>query len=112
MESVMNRLKMKSIGWKACVFSLTLCLSGCIPPASLMTSISPGMTKQQVIEVMGEPVSTTVTYTNEYLNYALAEGCRVSMPMIRCALTPYYVRFINGKVDTFGRTADFGASKQ
>jgi hypothetical protein len=78
----------------------------------MMNSVAPGMTKQQVIDVMGEPVSTTVTYTNEYLNFALAEGCRISMPMIRCALTPYYVRFINGKVETFGRSADFGVQKQ
>jgi hypothetical protein len=77
-----------------------------------MNLISLGMTKQQVIEVMGEPASTTATYTNEYLNYSLAEGCRVSMIVIRCPLTPYFARLTNGKIDAYGRSGDFGTMQK
>ena len=87
---------------------LFVCLCGCIPPSSNMNMISLGLSKQQVIEILGEPVSTTATYTNEYLNYAFAEGCRVSIPTVRCPLSPYFVRIINGKVDAYGRSGDFG----
>lgn len=87
---------------------VSFCLSGCLPPSSVINMVSPGMTRQQVIDVMGEPVSTTATYTNEYLNYALAEGCRVSVPLVRCPLTSYFVRLTGGKVDAYGRSADIG----
>jgi hypothetical protein len=95
-----------------CIAALSMWLCGCIPPSSDMNLISLGMTKQQVIEVMGEPDTTTATYTNEYFNYALAEGCLVSMTLIRCPLTPYFARFINGKVDAYGRSGDFGTMQK
>lgn len=91
---------------------LMLCLCGCHAPSSNMNMVSLGMTKHQVIEAMGDPVSTSAIQGREYLNYALAEGCRDSLALGgRCATTPYYVRLIEGKVDAYGRHGDFGTTQ-
>jgi hypothetical protein len=90
------------------VGALLLCLCGCHAPASNMNRVSLGMDKQQVIEVMGDPTSTSAMQGKEYLNYALAEGCT---EIHRCVATPYYIRLIGGKVDAYGRHGDFGTTE-
>jgi hypothetical protein len=91
---------------------LMLSLCGCLAPASNINMVSLGMTKQQVIAVMGDPASTSAIQGKEYMNYSLAEDCQVS-PVIggKCLTTPYYIRLIEGKVDAYGRHGDFGTTQ-
>ena len=74
-----------------------------------MNSVSLGMTKQQVIEVLGNPNSTSAMQGKEFMNYLFTENCP---PLANgCASTAYFVRLIGGKVDAYGRHGDFGTSE-
>ncbi|MES2580068.1 MAG: hypothetical protein V4552_05925 [Pseudomonadota bacterium] len=57
---------------------------------------------------MGEPVSVSAKDGTEYLNYKLSE---TDDDAFRGWTSPYYVRLINGKVDSYGRTGDFDSTK-
>jgi hypothetical protein len=84
-------------------FILTALIVGCAT-SHKMNEISLGMTKQQVIEKLGPPVSTSATSGVEYLNYRFSETSDHAYYGIT---TPYYVRIVDGKVDAFGRRGDF-----
>ena len=74
-----------------------------------ISSVELGMTKEDVIKVMGPPVSTSATSETEYLNYALSETDDQAF----YGLTKeYYVRLVNGKVDSFGRLGDFDSTQK
>lgn len=66
------------------------------------------MTREDVIAVMGNPVSVSAKDGTEYLNYKLSE---TGDDAFRGWTSPYYVRVINGKVDAYGRTGDFDSTK-
>jgi hypothetical protein len=83
----------------------TLC--GCATSGKI-NSVQVGMTKGEVITVMGNPVSVSAKEETEYLNYKLSE---TDDDAFRGWTTPYYVRLIQGKVDSFGRTGDFDSTK-
>ena len=53
---------------------VALCLTGCLTPASKINAVHLGMTKAEVLAVMGPPTSITADEHAEYLNYSLAEG--------------------------------------
>ena len=57
---------------------------------------------------MGPPTSTSAQGTREYLNYALSETDDHAFAGIT---TPYYVRLINSKVESYGRAGDFDSTK-
>ncbi|MBA3570544.1 MAG: hypothetical protein H0W34_00925 [Pyrinomonadaceae bacterium] len=77
-----------------------LCLGGCLTPASKINDVRLGMTKSEVIAVMGTPGSITADQTAEYLNYALAEGMRTGTAATQ---TPFEIKIVNGKVVSYGR---------
>lgn len=87
--------------WAA--FILTTLLVGCAT-SHKMNEISLGMTKQQVIEKLGPPVSTSAAPGVEYLNYRFSETGDHAYYGIS---TPYFVRIVGGKVDAYGRRGDF-----
>jgi len=73
--------------------------AGCLSPASKINTVSLGMTKDQVLKIMGTPVSVTTDGKVECLNYNLAEvPTYFDMPG-----TPYEVRLVDGKVASYGR---------
>lgn len=87
--------------------AIILIIAGCAT-AGKITSVQLGMTKEQVIAVMGKPVSISAQGNSEYLNYKLSEtDDDAFMGWTR----PYYVRLINGRVESFGRTGDFNSTK-
>lgn len=90
---------------------LLVFLTGCIGPVGYTRSLSKlhvGMTKQEVIRVMGEPNSVAAAEGVEYLNYHLAPAG----PMSDLSLIhTYFVRIREGKVDAFGRRGDFDSTK-
>lgn len=74
---------------------LAILLTGCVKHSSRMNRVSMGMTKPEVIKVMGKPVSVTADKHAEYLNYSLLERFGV--------IIPYEVKMVNGAVESFGR---------
>lgn len=78
-------------------------MTGCATAANKMNSVHIGMTKQEVVSVLGPPASTSAKEGVEYLNYNLFE------PVY--GIKPYFVRIINEKVDSYGRLGDFDSTK-
>lgn len=77
------------------VFLLTfilVTLIGCAT-AHKMNNISLGMTKQQVVAILGFPASTSATSGVEYLNYRFSETDEHAFNGIT---TPYYVQIVDG----------------
>ena len=77
-------------------------LSNCAT-AYKMNNLSKGMTKEQVIKIMGRPNSTSAKGGAEYLNYKLVEDDWIQRS--------FYVRLIDGYVDSFGKLGDFDSTK-
>jgi len=83
-------------------------LAGCAS-ATKISGVQLGMTKEQVIALMGKPVSSSAQGTYEYMNFALSE---TSDDALRGWTNPYYVRLVNGRVESFGRTGDFDSTQK
>ncbi len=80
------------------LLSLLLFISGCAASASKMNGLTLGMTKDRVLQVMGEPGTTSETKGILYLKYTLRSGL---------ISDDYYVRLVDGKVDAYGRFGEF-----
>jgi len=93
------------------LLALVFIVSGCaaIWPtnARKINNVSLGMTKTEVIQVMGAPDSTSAKEGIEYLNYILLE----SPDGIIGYHQAYFVRIIGGKVEAYGRSGDFDSTK-
>ena len=75
-------------------------LIGCAASSKKMNQLKLGMTKQEVIEAIGEPTSTSAKRNREYLNYRLTADGFYS--------DSYYVRLLDGKVESYGGAGSFG----
>ena len=73
-------------------------LLGCAS-SSKMNNLRLGMTKAEVIEVMGNPSSTSEKDDTLYLKYRLLSDYLFKHD--------YYVRLTNGKVDAYGSAGQF-----
>lgn len=82
-------------------------LMGCAT-AHKMNNVQLGMTKQEVIASVGEPASISAKDGTEYLNYRFSETDDNAFDGVT---TPYFVRLVNGKVDSYGRTGDFDSTQ-
>jgi hypothetical protein len=89
------------------ILTATLFCMGCAATASKMNNVSVGMTKSQVIEVLGTPASTSAKDGVEYLNYRLSE---TSDDAFMGYTKPFFVRLIRGKVEAYGRLGDFDSA--
>lgn len=91
------------------LFFVIICIVviGCAT-AGKISGVRLGMTKQEVISVMGPPASVSAQGRTEYLNYALSETDDQALYGIT---KPYYVRLVDGSVDSYGRTGDFDSTK-
>jgi len=74
-----------------------------------MNKLSLGMTKSQVIEAMGNPDSTSAQGGAEYLKYNLWRDFWDRRPGDYS--DGYFVRLMNGKVESYGRMGDFDSTK-
>jgi outer membrane protein assembly factor BamE (lipoprotein component of BamABCDE complex) len=86
---------------------IAIAMSACAN-ASKISAVRLGMTKQEVISVMGTPTSVSAQGKSEFLNYALSETDDHAFLGIT---TPYYVRLIDGRVESFGRLGDFNSTR-
>lgn len=76
--------------------------------AHKMNNVSIGMTKSQVIEALGKPASTSAKEGVEFLNYRFSE---TDDHAFMGYTTPFFIRIIEGKVDSYGRLGDFDSTK-
>jgi hypothetical protein len=67
------------------------------------------MTKDEVITTIGKPASVSAIDETEYLNYRFSETDDHAFYGVTA---PYYVRLVNGKVDSYGRTGDFDSTQK
>lgn len=87
-------------------------LCGCVGPVGYTRSLGKlqiGMTKAEVIRVMGEPNSVSATENVEYLNYHLAPAGAMSDVSL---MKTYFVRIVDGKVNAYGQRGDFDSTKE
>lgn len=87
---------------------LVLALIGCAT-AYKINNVQLGMTKQEVIAAIGKPTSISAKDGTEYLNYRFSETDDHAFYGVT---TPYFVRLVNGKVDSYGRTGDFDSTQK
>ena len=84
---------------------LTMLLIGCATTSKNFNKISLGMSKEQVVSILGEPISVSSKKGNqEFLNYRFAESKIEYHQGIRI---PYYVLIENDIVKEYGREGDF-----
>jgi hypothetical protein len=79
---------------------LCLLLVGCATRAK-MNNLSLGMTKSQVLSVMGRPASTAATHGTEVLRYDLHDN------VFDEHASEYWVTLENGRVSEYGRAGDW-----
>jgi hypothetical protein len=89
-----------------------LSLSGCLtrPAGEKLTKVSIGMRKDEVLKIMGNPSSTAGTGEVEVLKYEVPSVFS-SRAMWSSDWQPYYVRLVDGKVESYGRLGDFDSTK-
>ena len=81
------------------IFLSVVFLLGCAESFQRINNLKIGMTKQEVIEVVGAPDSTSATKNVEYLKYRIKTGLFYT--------DEYYVRLLDGKVESYGQKGDF-----
>jgi outer membrane protein assembly factor BamE (lipoprotein component of BamABCDE complex) len=89
------------------MFGAATILAACAT-AGKINEVQVGMTRDQVVAAIGRPVSVSAQGNLEYLNYRLSETSDDAFYGIE---RPYYVRLINGRVESFGRVGDFNSTQ-
>lgn len=80
------------------LFAVGALLMGC-QTSSALNQIQIGMTKDQMVSVLGKPDSTSAQANVEYMTYYLTTESGYGRDQ------PYMVRLVSGKVESFGRFA-------
>ena len=84
---------------------------GCRPPATdQINRLSVGMSKQQVESILGEPEYTSAKANMVMLHYSLRKKPS-RLQLFENPLSDYYVRLVNGRVESFGKLGDFDSTK-
>ena len=88
------------------VIALSFLFTGCITSkkSSLLNSIEIGMNKQQVVAILGDNYLSSVNGNVTYMKYILKDDKFGNT-------SAYYVRLIDGKVQSFGQVGDFNSTK-
>lgn len=91
-----------------------VCLqAGCVymfsANAHTMDRLKVGMTREEAITAVGQPVSTGADRTSETLYYRLSETRDDAYHRIT---TTFFVKLVDGRVDSFGRIVDPAESRQ
>jgi outer membrane protein assembly factor BamE (lipoprotein component of BamABCDE complex) len=82
-------------------------LCGCAT-APKMNRLSVGMTKDEVIHIMGNPASVAASGGVEFLRYELSATHQQAEYNVT---EEYYVRLVDGRVDSYGKMGDFDSTK-
>lgn len=93
---------------RAIVMVLMMTMIGCAN-TSKMNRLSVGMAKSEAIAVMGQPTSTAAHGGGiELLRYRLASTDSEAWQAMG---EEYFVRIVDGKVDSYGKMGDFNSTK-
>lgn len=85
-----------------------LLLTACMTPTSRLNKISVGMTQAEGTAAIGEPVSKAAQGDAEVFRYHLSTPEQI---MWTGGYNEYFVRFVGGRVESFGRMGDFDSTK-
>ena len=87
---------------------LIVAFYGCATAPNL-NGISLGMTKPEVIRTLGNPAFVSAKDNVEFLRYT----CSFGYLTIECneLNQGYFVRLVNGKVESYGKVGDFNSTK-
>ena len=85
---------------------VSVLLSGCAAKAGRTSGVNYGMSKQEVVAVMGAPVSVSTHGSSQYLNYSVCDTDNQTMNGI---MRPYVVRLIDGRVESYWTSGDVGS---
>ena len=86
------------------IFSVLL--SGCFAKAGQTRGVQYGMSKQEVVAVMGAPVNVSTHGSSQYLSYSV---CDADNQTLNGIMRPYVVRLVDGRVESYGTTGDIGS---
>ncbi|MCF7762789.1 MAG: outer membrane protein assembly factor BamE [Verrucomicrobia bacterium] len=90
------------------LLTIFMLLTGCVTSSKKMVSIKTGMTREQVISVLGQPAAASADGPFEYLRFRLSgTGAPPLNPNAAVFADEYFVRFRDGTVDQFGKVGDF-----
>lgn len=108
----------------------TLIVSGCAGTAVKTTELNVGMTKAEVTNILGQPLSVRATDGVEFFVYKLTPGTKVGTGAGCAAIgvftlglsylddrctggkeEEYFVQFKAGKVSSYGKMGDFESTK-
>jgi outer membrane protein assembly factor BamE (lipoprotein component of BamABCDE complex) len=92
------------------IIVLLVALSSCATQPTKFKYLSLGMTKSEVLDLLGDPYSTAAHGDLEYLNYSYNRGPLSGMA-VDGAPDDYFVRFKQGKVESYGKLGDFDSTK-
>jgi hypothetical protein len=84
---------------------VSVLLSGCFAKAGRTSGVQYGMSKQEVVAVMGAPVSVSTHGSSQDLNYSVCETDNQTLSGI---MHPYVVRLTDGRVESYGTAGDVG----
>ena len=85
---------------------VSVLLSGCFANAGRTSGVHYGMSKQEVVAVMGAPVSVSTHGSSQSLSYSVCDTDNQTQNGI---MRPYVVRLIDGRVESYGTTGDVGS---
>jgi len=97
-------------GMKALLLGLLVCsLSSCISidHGKDFSRISLGMSKAEVLSLKGKPYETAARGEMEYFIYATHDLHLYGKDV----MDKYYIRFVKGEVESYGRVGDFDSTK-
>src|SRR5437879_2398144 len=105
---ILSTTQEKPMKSRLAIFTVVV-LAGCTTGSSNMNRVSIGMTKAEVVRVLGQPESTSGSQGSEYMIYTLRDrldGRPFVDLMPHEVLGHYYVRLTGGRVDAYGSTGE------
>ncbi len=91
------------------IVTFSVLVTGCFSTVHRLNNLSVGMTKKEVIKVMGSPDTTRSPGGGVEL---LCFHLKRARPPLKVALVEeYFVRMVDGKVESFGEKGDFDSTK-
>ena len=82
---------------------VSILLSGCVAKAGRASGVHYGMSKQEVVAVMGAPISVSTHGSSQDLNYSV---CETENQTLSGIMHPYVVRLTDGRVESYGTTGN------
>jgi outer membrane protein assembly factor BamE (lipoprotein component of BamABCDE complex) len=95
------------------VLIVVVLITGCATSSKKLNRLNVGMSKAEVVHILGTPESTRATRGVEFLVFNLRE--RIARPGE--AIAPiginekYFVKLFDGKVESYGHLGDFDSTK-